>query len=115
VELAVALHYVYQTPHDRLLWDVGHQAHPHKVLTGRRGAAFGRLGYSCCANSKLPGHIHQVNEGGGVHLFHDPASMCLYGNLTDIKLESDLLVHQPFYDESHDLALALGQRGEPLL
>ena len=36
VELAVALHYVYQTPHDRLLWDVGHQAYPHKVLTGRR-------------------------------------------------------------------------------
>jgi 1-deoxy-D-xylulose-5-phosphate synthase len=36
VELAVALHYVYQTPYDRLLWDVGHQAYPHKVLTGRR-------------------------------------------------------------------------------
>jgi len=33
---AVELHYVYQTPHDRLLWDVGHQAYPHKVLTGRR-------------------------------------------------------------------------------
>src|SRR5690348_1942969 len=36
VELAVALHYVYDTPHDRLVWDVGHQAYPHKVLTGRR-------------------------------------------------------------------------------
>jgi 1-deoxy-D-xylulose-5-phosphate synthase len=36
VELTVALHYVYQTPHDRLVWDVGHQAYPHKVLTGRR-------------------------------------------------------------------------------
>ncbi len=36
VELAVALHYVYQTPYDRLVWDVGHQAYPHKVLTGRR-------------------------------------------------------------------------------
>jgi len=36
VELAVALHYVYQTPHDRIVWDVGHQAYPHKVLTGRR-------------------------------------------------------------------------------
>lgn len=34
--LTVALHYVYQTPHDRLVWDVGHQAYPHKVLTGRR-------------------------------------------------------------------------------
>jgi 1-deoxy-D-xylulose-5-phosphate synthase len=36
VELAVALHYVFDTPHDRLVWDVGHQAYPHKVLTGRR-------------------------------------------------------------------------------
>ena len=36
VELTVALHYVFDTPNDRLVWDVGHQAYPHKVLTGRR-------------------------------------------------------------------------------
>ncbi|PHR88243.1 MAG: 1-deoxy-D-xylulose-5-phosphate synthase [Moritella sp.] len=36
VELTVALHYVYNTPYDKLLWDVGHQAYPHKILTGRR-------------------------------------------------------------------------------
>jgi 1-deoxy-D-xylulose-5-phosphate synthase len=36
VELTVALHYVFETPRDRLVWDVGHQAYPHKVLTGRR-------------------------------------------------------------------------------
>jgi len=36
VELTVALHYVFNTPHDRLVWDVGHQCYPHKVLTGRR-------------------------------------------------------------------------------
>jgi 1-deoxy-D-xylulose-5-phosphate synthase len=36
VELTVALHYVFTTPYDRLVWDVGHQAYPHKVLTGRR-------------------------------------------------------------------------------
>ncbi len=36
VELTVALHYCYETPHDRLVWDVGHQAYPHKILTGRR-------------------------------------------------------------------------------
>ena len=36
VELTVALHYVFDTPHDRLVWDVGHQCYPHKVLTGRR-------------------------------------------------------------------------------
>lgn len=38
VELTVALHYVYDTPADRLVWDVGHQAYPHKILTGRRDA-----------------------------------------------------------------------------
>ncbi|MBM3555929.1 MAG: 1-deoxy-D-xylulose-5-phosphate synthase, partial [Alphaproteobacteria bacterium] len=36
VELTVALHYVFETPEDRLIWDVGHQAYPHKILTGRR-------------------------------------------------------------------------------
>jgi 1-deoxy-D-xylulose-5-phosphate synthase len=36
VELTIALHYVFNTPNDRLLWDVGHQAYPHKILTGRR-------------------------------------------------------------------------------
>ena len=36
VELTVALHHVFATPHDRLIWDVGHQAYPHKILTGRR-------------------------------------------------------------------------------
>ncbi len=38
VELTVALHYVYDTPYDRIVWDVGHQAYGHKILTGRRGA-----------------------------------------------------------------------------
>ena len=37
VELTVALHYVFNTPHDRLVWDVGHQTYVHKILTGRRG------------------------------------------------------------------------------
>ena len=36
VELTVALHHVFDTPHDRIIWDVGHQAYPHKILTGRR-------------------------------------------------------------------------------
>jgi 1-deoxy-D-xylulose-5-phosphate synthase len=36
VELTIALHYVFDTPHDRLVWDVGHQTYPHKILTGRR-------------------------------------------------------------------------------
>ncbi|MCH8952911.1 MAG: 1-deoxy-D-xylulose-5-phosphate synthase [Proteobacteria bacterium] len=37
VELAVAIHAVFDTPHDKLIWDVGHQCYPHKILTGRRG------------------------------------------------------------------------------
>src|SRR5205814_8625406 len=36
VELAVAMHYVFDTPNDKLVWDVGHQAYAHKILTGRR-------------------------------------------------------------------------------
>ena len=38
IELTIALHYVFNTPDDRLVWDVGHQTYPHKILTGRRGA-----------------------------------------------------------------------------
>ena len=36
VEITVALHYVFNTPHDRIVWDVGHQCYPHKILTGRK-------------------------------------------------------------------------------
>ena len=38
VELTIALHYVFDTPHDRIVWDVGHQTYAHKILTGRREA-----------------------------------------------------------------------------
>ena len=41
VELTIALHYVFNTPEDRLIWDVGHQAYPHKILTGRRARMAG--------------------------------------------------------------------------
>ncbi|HZZ69575.1 MAG TPA: 1-deoxy-D-xylulose-5-phosphate synthase [Phenylobacterium sp.] len=51
VELTVALHYVFDTPRDRLIWDVGHQAYPHKILTGRRG------------------HIRTLRQGGGLSGF----------------------------------------------
>lgn len=39
IELTLALHYVFNTPHDRLIWDVGHQAYAHKIITGRRDIA----------------------------------------------------------------------------
>ena len=51
VELTVALHYVYQTPFDQLIWDVGHQAYPHKILTGRRD------------------QIKTIRQKGGIHPF----------------------------------------------
>ena len=38
VELTLALHYKFNTPYDRIVWDVGHQTYPHKILTGRRDA-----------------------------------------------------------------------------
>ena len=41
VELTIALHYVFDTPHDRIVWDVGHQTYAHKILTGRRDAMCG--------------------------------------------------------------------------
>jgi 1-deoxy-D-xylulose-5-phosphate synthase len=51
VELTVALHYVFDTPNDRLIWDVGHQAYPHKIITGRRD------------------RIRTIRQGGGLSGF----------------------------------------------
>jgi 1-deoxy-D-xylulose-5-phosphate synthase len=51
VELTVALHYVFDTPNDRVIWDVGHQAYPHKILTGRRD------------------RIRTIRQGGGLSGF----------------------------------------------
>ena len=51
VELTVALHYVYNTPFDRLVWDVGHQAYPHKIMTGRRD------------------RMHTIRQKNGLHPF----------------------------------------------
>ncbi|WP_337840391.1 1-deoxy-D-xylulose-5-phosphate synthase [Rheinheimera sp.] len=51
IELTTALHYVYNTPFDRLIWDVGHQAYPHKILTGRRD------------------QMHSIRQKDGLHPF----------------------------------------------
>ncbi|HVV26431.1 MAG TPA: 1-deoxy-D-xylulose-5-phosphate synthase N-terminal domain-containing protein, partial [Rhizomicrobium sp.] len=51
VELTTALHYVFDTPRDRIIWDVGHQAYPHKIVTGRRG------------------RIRSIRQGGGLSGF----------------------------------------------
>jgi len=58
IELTVALHHVFETPRDRLIWDVGHQAYPHKILTGRRDRirtlrqGGGLSGFTCRAESE---------------------------------------------------------------
>ncbi len=58
IELTVALHHVFETPRDRLIWDVGHQSYPHKILTGRRDRirtlrqGNGLSGFTCRAESK---------------------------------------------------------------
>jgi 1-deoxy-D-xylulose-5-phosphate synthase len=51
VELTTALHYVFDTPNDKLVWDIGHQAYPHKILTGRRD------------------HLHTIRQPGGLSGF----------------------------------------------
>ena len=51
IELTIALHYLYDTPHDRIVWDVGHQSYPHKILTGRRD------------------QMHSVRKWGGISPF----------------------------------------------
>ena len=58
VELTLALHYSYNTPHDRLIWDVGHQAYPHKIVTGRRSRLetirrFGGLAQLCAGERRI--------------------------------------------------------------
>ena len=59
VELTVALHYVFDTPQDKILWDVGHQAYPHKILTGRRD------------------RIRTLRQPGGLSGFTKRAESCL--------------------------------------
>ena len=53
VELTVALHHVFDAPRDKLIWDVGHQAYPHKILTGRR-VAFALVGHDVHQHGPLP-------------------------------------------------------------
>ena len=51
IELTVALHYVFDTPKDKLVWDVGHQAYPHKILTGRRESEYDPFGAAHSSSS----------------------------------------------------------------
>src|SRR6187431_1627173 len=95
VELTVALHYVFDTPHDRLIWDVGHQAYPHKILTGRRD------------------RIRTIRQGGGLSGFtkrseseYDPFGAA--HSSTSISAGLGMAVARDFKGEKRDVVAVIG-------
>ena len=95
VELTVALHYVFDTPHDRLIWDVGHQAYPHKILTGRRD------------------RIRTIRQGGGLSGFtkrseseYDPFGAA--HSSTSISAGLGMAVARDFKGEKRDVIAVIG-------
>ena len=67
VELTIALHYVYATPDDRLVWDVGHQTYPHKILTSRRE------------------RMHSIRQGNGLSVFPNAKKVTLTPSVSAIR------------------------------
>jgi 1-deoxy-D-xylulose-5-phosphate synthase len=95
VELTVAVHYVFDTPHDRLIWDVGHQAYPHKILTGRRD------------------RIRSIRQGGGLSGFtkrseseYDPFGAA--HSSTSISAGLGMAVARDFKGEKRDVIAVIG-------
>ncbi|HSO43382.1 MAG TPA: 1-deoxy-D-xylulose-5-phosphate synthase N-terminal domain-containing protein, partial [Rhodospirillales bacterium] len=95
VELTVALHYVFDTPRDRLIWDVGHQAYPHKIITGRRE------------------RMLTLRQGGGLSGFtkraeseYDPFGAA--HTSTSISAALGLAVARDFRKEVHDVIAVIG-------
>src|SRR5262249_9470301 len=95
VELTVALHYVFDTPRDRLVWDVGHQAYPHKVLTGRRD------------------RIRTIRQGGGLSGFtnrvgseYDPFGAA--HSSTSISAGLGMAVARDLRGQSHNVVCVIG-------
>ncbi|HEX6441616.1 MAG TPA: 1-deoxy-D-xylulose-5-phosphate synthase [Stellaceae bacterium] len=95
VELTVAVHYVFKTPHDRLIWDVGHQAYPHKILTGRRD------------------QIRTIRQGGGLSGFtkrseseYDPFGAA--HSSTSISSGLGMAVARDFKGEKRDVIAVIG-------
>jgi len=95
VELTVAVHYVFNTPHDRLIWDVGHQAYPHKILTGRRD------------------RIRTIRQGGGLSGFtkrseseYDPFGAA--HSSTSISAGLGMAVARDFKGETRDVIAVIG-------
>src|SRR5690349_3026439 len=95
VELTVALHYVFDTPRDRLIWDVGHQAYPHKILTGRRD------------------RIRTVRQGGGLSGFTKRAeseydSFGAAHASTSISAGLGMAVARDFEKKDHNIICVIG-------
>ncbi len=95
VELTVALHYVFDTPDDRLVWDVGHQAYPHKILTGRRA------------------RMHTLRQGGGLSGFtkraesvYDPFGAA--HTSTSISAALGMAVARDFRGRDHQVIAVIG-------
>ena len=95
VELTVALHYVFNTPDDRLIWDVGHQAYPHKILTGRRD------------------RIRTLRQGGGLSGFtkrteseYDPFGAA--HSSTSISAGLGMAVARDLKGEQHNVIAVIG-------
>src|SRR5829696_8626345 len=95
VELTVAAHYVFNTPTDKLIWDVGHQAYPHKILTGRRD------------------RIRTLREGGGLSGFTKRAESPYdaFGaahSSTSISAALGMAVARDLQGQSHNVVAVIG-------
>lgn len=95
VELTVALHYVFDTPRDKLIWDVGHQAYPHKILTGRRD------------------RIRTLRQGGGLSGFTKRAESeydCFGAahSSTSISAGLGMAVARDLSEQSHHVVCVIG-------
>ena len=95
VELTVALHYLFDTPRDRLIWDVGHQAYPHKILTGRRD------------------RIRTLRQGGGLSGFTKRAESeydCFGAahSSTSVSAGLGMAVARDLKGESHNVVCVIG-------
>src|SRR4249920_1676619 len=95
VELTVALHYIFDTPRDRLIWDVGHQAYPHKIITGRRD------------------RIRTLRQGGGLSGFtkraeseYDPFGAA--HSSTSISAGLGMAVARDLRGEPHNVVCVIG-------
>jgi 1-deoxy-D-xylulose-5-phosphate synthase len=95
VELTVALHYIFETPRDKLIWDVGHQAYPHKILTGRRD------------------RIRTLRQGGGLSGFtrrieseYDPFGAA--HSSTSISAGLGMAVARDLKGEGHNVIAVIG-------